>query len=90
MPNGCEVQNCTALYGKGVPPLDLAAGMQSTTVVRPDPGLGHPEFPSCDQARRLERRIKYDMTLGETFPAGFDLQRAIAVTFGKKTDPLEH
>lgn len=30
------------------------------------------------------------MTLGETFPGGFDLQSAIGVTFGKKTGRLEH
>ena len=88
MPNGCEVQNCTALYWKGVSPLELTTGMQSTAGVRPDPGLGHPEYPSCDHARRLERRIKYDLTLGETFPAGLDLQGAIGVTFGRKPSHL--
>lgn len=90
MPKGYEVQSCTALYWKGVPPLDLAAGMQSSAGIRPDLGLGHPEFPSCDQAWRLTRRNKYEMTLGETLPAGLGLQGAIGVTFGKKTDPLEH
>lgn len=45
MPKGCEVKSCAALYGNSVSPVDLEAGMQSTTGVRPDPGLGDAEFP---------------------------------------------
>lgn len=39
------MKSCAALYGNSVSPVDLEAGMQSTTGVRPDPGLGDAEFP---------------------------------------------
>ena len=55
-----------------------------------NPGFGNPEFPPCDQARRLKRRIEFRMTGGEAFPARLDQPGAFGVTFGKKAKPLEY
>ena len=90
MPGGSEARSSNTSHGLEVSSAALAPWMRSITGVRPDPGFGHPESPSCDQPRRRERGIQLGMTFGETTPAGFDQSGATGVTFCKKAEPLEH